>query len=61
MWEQLSQALQMKPFDVHVLHASHFPGTLQVIIVILSVSVMCIFNNNFRCITATLISLTAVN
>jgi len=59
--EQQSQALQMKQFDVHILHASHFPGTLQVIMVILSVSVTCIFNNNFRYITATLISLPLVN
>jgi hypothetical protein len=36
MWEQQSQALQMKQSDVHVLHASHFPGTLQVIIITLS-------------------------
>lgn len=61
MWEQQSQALQMKPLDVHVLRASHFPGTLLVTIVILSILVMCIFNNNFRYIIATLISLPSVN
>jgi len=51
----------MKPFDVHVLQASHFPGTLLVIIVILSISVMCVFNNSFCYITATFISLLSVN
>ena len=51
----------MKPFDVHVLNSSHFSGTLQVIMVILSVSVTCTFNNNFRYFTATLISLPLVN
>ena len=57
MWEQQSQTLQIKPFDVQVLRASHFPGTLQVITVILSISVTFIFNNNFRYVTTTLISL----
>ena len=61
MWEQQSHALQMKPFDVHVLQTSHFPGTLQVIIIILSISVMCIFNNKYRYITAILINLPSVN